>query len=277
MNTLQNNNKLIEIKSYDNISSTDNPSNFFSKNIVLHKEIGEGLFSHIFLGILSVPQKNIDARFAVKISDKDNTLKFFMDEVKALHLLKASPFIVNMFASYILEDIPHILLELGNISLDKLYYRMLENNLSITDGNLSLILDNLSRAAEAMIELKIDYFDLHCGNILYFFNQGVFKVIDFNQAKFDVSNEKNRTIKAVGCLLSLLKLRFDHKCIQQQIYLCDTCRETSTLDFIENTIWKDANLSLILKKIITTSEGKQIDPKEIYDNLNLIEPLPRLV
>ncbi|WOG30089.1 protein kinase domain-containing protein [Endozoicomonas sp. 8E] len=256
----------------------------FSKSVVLHEMIGCGLFSHVYAGSSSTGEKRLPERFAVKVYDgffKDEI--FFKVEVKALTLMKECPFIVDIFASYI-DKYPHVLLELGDIDLDSLVREMIGHKIKFTEGHLNFIIDNLSRAAEFMLKNGIENKDLFDDNVVYFFNQGVLKFIDFNSACFDIAAEKNEIMKNVGLIVLYCKLKESHECKESVTYKCKVCHQAEDklkdkveLDrFIDETMRGSVSLNTLIKRLIKLDASSPIDPSQVYSSLGLKEALPQL-
>ncbi|WP_448217271.1 protein kinase domain-containing protein [Endozoicomonas sp. 2B-B] len=256
----------------------------FSKSVERHEMIGKGLFSHVYAGSSSIGDKRLPERFAVKVYDgffKD--VRFFNTEVKALNLLKECPFIVDIFASYI-DKYPHVLLELGDIDLDSLIREMIGHKTKFTEGHLNFIIDNLSRAAQFMLKNGIQNKDLFDDNVVYFFNQGVLKFIDFNSACFDIPAEKNEIMKNIGLIVLYCKLKESHECKESVTYKCKACyqvddklKDKVELDkIIDETMRGSGSLNTLIKSLIKFDPASPIDPSQVYSSLGLKEALPQL-
>jgi serine/threonine protein kinase len=196
--------------------------------------------------------------------------------VQALFKMKNCQFIIDIITYYTHKNIPYLLLELGDIDLGNLFEIMIKKNIQLSYGNINFMLDNLSRAAETMLNFQIEHDDLAPSNIIYFFNQGILKVSDFNGVNFSITT-KNKLIRDIASMIIFAKLRFDHHCLAQSIVLCDTCINTSLSDFTENTNWEDTRLYSIIKKMRSETPEEHINPKEIYNKLTLLEPLPMML
>jgi serine/threonine protein kinase len=250
--------------------------------LVWHNKIGEGLYSNVFIASFKIKEKNIADRFAVKISDKSDKYneyenkKKFLQEVQALSKMKNCQFIIDIISYYTHNNIPYLLLELGDINLGHLFEIMIKKNIELSYGNINFMLDNLSRAAEAMLKCQIVHDDLSPSNIIYFFNQGVIKISDFNEVVFLVTT-KNKIISDIASIVVSAKLRFDHQCLAKIISLCDTCLDTNLSEFTENTNWGSEKLYSIIKKMRSKNPEEYINPKEIYKELTLLEPLPMIL
>lgn len=256
----------------------------FSNRIVCLKEIGNGLFSHIYLGKATVKEKGLPERFAVKIFDKwmCDDERFFNAEVKALTLLKECPFIVDIFTSYT-DNYRHILLELGDIDLNDLVVEMIKQNIKLTDANLNFILDNLSRAAEFLLASGVANDDLLEYNVVYFFNQSCLKFIDFNSAGFDVPPEKNGIMKCIGLIVVYCKLRESHDCQKESRYDCNTCKNFDLKHilefekFVDQTRWKSRSFHALIRRLTKLDPSPPIVPSQLYKSLGLKEILPPLI
>ena len=255
----------------------------FSNRIVCLEEIGAGFFSHIYLGKSTVKERWLPERFAVKIFDKwmyDDD-RFFNAEVKALTLLKKCPFVIDVFTSYI-DNYRHILLELGDIDLNDLVVEMVKQDIYLTDGNLNFIIDNLSRAAEFMLEKGIANDDLLEYNVLYFFNQSCLKFIDFNTAKFNVPPEKNGIMKCIGLIVVYCKLRESHGCQKESRYSCNTCKNYDARnvlefeEFVDKTRWKSRSFHAMIRRLTNLDPSSPVVPSQLYSSLGIKEILPPL-
>ena len=249
----------------------------FANRVVCHKELGSGHFSHVYLGSLTEKVKGIPERFALKVSDKCSSVKEFQSEVEALTLMKESPFIVDMFTSYI-HGVPHILLELGDIDLNDLVTQMIENGIKLTDGHFNFIIDNLSRAAEFMLSNGIANSDLFERNVMYFFGQGSLKFIDFNTAVFDVPASFNKIMRNIGLIVAFCKLREAHECKKEykgDCYSC--CSEVKDVDrSIDKVSWESRDLHVLLERLLRAYSAQQLKPSEVYSSLGAKELLPQL-
>lgn len=255
----------------------------FSNRVVCLKEIGSGLFSHVYLGTTTVKEKGLPERFAVKIFDKwgCDDERYFNAEVKALTLLKECPFIVDIFTSYI-DNYRHILLELGDIDLNDLVVEMIKQDIKLTEGNLNFILDNLSRAAEFMLESGVGNNDLLEYNVVYFFNQSCLKFIDFNKVGFDVPPEENGIMKCIGLIIVYCKLRESHNCQKESRYDCNTCKDFDAKyvlefeKFVDKTRWRSRSFHALIRRLTKLDPSPPVVPSQLYKSLGLIEILPPL-
>lgn len=249
----------------------------FANRVVCHKELGSGHFSHVYLGSLTEKVKGIPERFALKVSDICSTEEKFESEVKALTLMKESPFIVDMFTSYI-DRVPYILLELGDNDLNNLVTQMIKNGIKLTDGHLNFIIDNLSRAAEFMLSNGIANYDLFERNVMYFFGQGSLKFIDFNTAELDVPADFNKIMRNIGLIVAFCKLREAHECKKEYKGDCHfCCSEARDVDrSIDKVSWESSDSYVILKRLLTAYYAGSLKPSEIYSSLGAKELLPQL-
>lgn len=255
----------------------------FTNRIVCLKEIGSGLFSHIYLGKAAIKEKGLPERFAVKIYNKwrCDDERFFNAEVKALTLLKGCPFVVDIFTSYI-DNYRHILLELGDIDLNDLVVEMIKQNIRLSDGNLNFIIDNLSRAAEFMLESGVASDDLLEYNVVYFFNQSCLKFIDFNTANFDVPPENNGIMKSIGLIVVYCKLRESHNCQEESRYDCNTCKKYDDRygpefeKFVDKTRWRSRSFHTLIRRLTKLDPSPPVVPSQLYKSLGLKEILPPL-
>lgn len=249
----------------------------FANRVVCHKELGSGTFSHVYLGSLAEKVNGIPERFALKVSDKCSDVKYFESEVKALTLMKESPFIVDMFSSYI-DGVPQILLELGDIDLNSLVTQMIKNGIKLTDGHLNFIIDNLSRAAEFMLSNGIANCDLFERNVMYFFGQGSLKFIDFNIAEFDVPAGFNKIMRNIGLIVAFCKLREAHECKEEYKGDCYFCHsEAGDVDrLIDQVSWESKDSKVLLERLLRAQYAQSLKPSEVYSSLRAKELLPQL-
>lgn len=262
---------------YHDNDANDDSSCAFSNRIVCHKKIGSGLFSHIYVGTAAIKEKGLPERFAVKIFDGwgCNDERFFNAEVQALTLLKKCPFIVDIFTSY--TDIyRNILLELGDIDLNDLMIEMVKQKIKLTGGNLNFIIDNLSRAAEFMLENGIANDDLFEYNVVYFFNQNSVKFIDFNKAMFDIPAEKNDIMKNIGLIVIYCKLRESHDCQRDSRFSCRTCKNFELENFVDKTRWESRSFHALIRRLTKLDPSSPLIPSEVYKSLGSKEILPKL-
>ncbi|WP_422411142.1 MULTISPECIES: hypothetical protein [unclassified Endozoicomonas] len=148
----------------------------------------------------------------------------------------------------------------------------------------NFIIDNLSRAAEFMLKNGIQNKDLFDNDVVYFFNQGVLKFIDFNSACFDIPAEKNEIMKNIGLIVLYCKLKESHECKESVTYKCKACyqvddklKDKVELDkIIDETMRGSGSLNTLIKSLIKFDPASPIDPSQVYSSLGLKEALPQL-
>jgi serine/threonine protein kinase len=183
-----------------------NKSKALETNITVHKGyLKDGYFGNVTTGVLKNITNNSVQNIAIKtlknldeIPDDYQVLPVnisFFYEVKSLLKLKNQSNIVQLIAAFknTEEGAHRIILELGDISLSSYNDKFVANepNIFLSNDNLAYIIKEALLAIVACIKYKIHHLDIHCGNLLIFFQQQKIKLSDFGMVAINYNRRKS--------------------------------------------------------------------------------------
>jgi serine/threonine protein kinase len=229
-------------------------------NISVHKGyLKDGYFGNVTTGVLRNTTNNSIQNIAIKTLKKLNEIPddyqilpvdiSFFYEVKSLLMLKNQSNIVQLVAAFkdTEEGLYRVVLELGDISLNDYNDKFVASkpNIFLTNDNLAYILKEVLLAIVACIKYKIHHLDIHCGNLLIFFQQQKIKLSDFGMVAIVYSRKKsalNMKHQLLFCLCECIVANSKNNPILNEILIVIKAKaiqqlQHNKLPLTEENIW----------------------------------------